>query len=259
MIEQGKILINERVGKNIWRMELRSPWIAKKAVPGQFVNVRLNQLNEPILRRPISLHGIDAENGIVSLLYLVVGKGTEMMSKLENGDNLDLLGPLGNGFSCDVKGRNILLVAGGIGSAPFIPLIDKLNEKKKKITMIYGAANKESLACLDLYDEENVRVIPVTEDGSEGEKGYVTGPMRTFLSENKIDYIYSCGPEPMLAAVEEVADEFGVLGEVSTEARMGCGFGVCLSCSRKGKDGKNHKICQEGPVFKMGVIAYGEN
>ena len=257
MIEVGKILINEKVGKDIWRMEIKSPWIAKKALPGQFVNVRINNVNEPILRRPISLHGIDADNGILSLLYLVVGRGTEMMTKMENGDKIDLLGPLGNGsFTTSFKGRRAVIVAGGIGSAPFYPLIEALKAAKKEIVMIYGARDKESLTCLDLYEEEGVKMIPVTEDGSVGEKGFVTGPLDRLLDEEGADFIYACGPEAMLKAVEEVAEKHGVAGEVSTEARMACGIGICVGCTKQGKDGKRYKVCQDGPVFKMGVIEY---
>lgn len=256
MVEQGKILINEKVGKDIWRMEIKCPWIAKKALPGQFVNVRINNVNEPLLRRPISLHGIDAENGILSLLYLVVGRGTEMMTKMENGEKIDLLGPLGQGFTTSFKGRKAVMVAGGIGSAPFYPLMEALKARGKEMTLIYGARDKESLTCLDLYEEEGVKSVLVTEDGSVGEKGFVTGPLDRLLAEEGADYVYACGPEAMLKAVEEVVAKHGAAGEVSTEARMCCGLGVCLSCSKKAHDGKNRKVCQDGPVFKMGVIDY---
>lgn len=256
MVEQGKILINEKVGKDIWRMEIKAPWIAKKAVAGQFVNVKLNAVNEPILRRPISLHGIDAENGILSLLYLVVGKGTEMMTKMENGDKIDLLGPLGKGFTTSFKGRRAVIVAGGIGSAPFIPLVEELRKAKKEITMIYGTRSEGSFSCLDLYEEEGVKMILVTEDGSAGEKGFVTAPLERLLQEGGADYVYACGPEAMLRAVEGVAEKYGAPGEVSTEARMACGIGICVGCTKQGKDGKRYKVCQDGPVFPMGVIEY---
>lgn len=256
MVEQGKILINERVGKDIWRMEIKAPWIAKKAVPGQFVNVKLNAVNEPILRRPISLHGIDAENGILSLLYLVVGKGTEMMTKMENGDKIDLLGPLGKGFTTSFKGRRAVIVAGGIGSAPFLPLMEELRKAKKEITMIYGTRSEEYFSCLDRYEEEGAKVILVTSDGSVGEKGYVTGPLDRLLGEGGADFVYACGPEGMLRSVEDVAAKHGVPGEISTEARMACGIGICVGCTKQGKDGKRYKVCQDGPVFPMGVIDY---
>lgn len=256
MVEQGKILINEKVGKDIWRMELKAPWIAMKAKPGQFVNVRLTEKTDPLLRRPISLHGIDVENGIISFLYLIVGKGTEMMSKLENGDQLDLLGPLGNGFTADYKGKRTILVGGGIGSAPLYPLLEMLKAKKKTVTLIYGAKDKESITCLDLYQEEEVDIRIATEDGSLGEKGFVTAPLEMMLKANEVDFIYACGPTPMLKAVETLALKYGVDGEISAEEHMGCGLGVCLTCSAPGKDGKNRKICTDGPVFKMGELAY---
>ena len=256
MVEKAKILINENVGKDIWRMELRAPFIAGKARPGQFVNVRLSERTDPLLRRPISLHGIDADNGIISFLYLVVGKGTEIMSKLENGDQLDLLGPLGCGFSADFKGRKAVLVGGGIGSAPLYPLMEMLREHKKDVTLIYGARDKASITCLDLYREEETNIIITTEDGSQGEKGFVTAPLERLLKEGSVDYIYTCGPKAMLKAVEALAKQYGASGEISAEEHMGCGLGVCLTCSSPGNDGKNHKICTEGPVFKMGVLSY---
>jgi dihydroorotate dehydrogenase electron transfer subunit len=256
MVEQGKILINENVGKNIWRMELKAPVIAQKAQPGQFVNVRLTDKTDPLLRRPISLHGIDADNGIISFLYLVVGKGTEMMSKLENGDRLDLLGPLGNGFSPKFRGRHAVLIGGGIGSAPLYPLMEMLKAKKNDVTLIYGAQEKDSIVCLDLYKENEADIIITTEDGSAGEKGFVTAPLERLLANQSVDYIYACGPEAMLRAVEDMAQKYGVDGEISTEANMGCGLGVCLTCSLAGKDGKNRKVCTDGPVFKMGELAH---
>lgn len=256
MVEQGKILINENVGKDIWRMELKAPWIARKAQPGQFVNVRLSDLTDPLLRRPISLHGIDADNGIISFLYLVVGKGTKMMTKLENGDRLDLLGPLGNGFSADFRGRRAVLIGGGIGSAPLYPLLEMLKAKQKHVTLIYGAKEQDSIVCLDLYKENQAEVILTTEDGSAGKKGFVTAPLEELLKSGSVDYLYACGPSAMLHAVEELALKYGVGGEISTEANMGCGLGVCLSCSTPGKDGKNRKVCTDGPVFKVGELAY---
>ncbi len=256
MVEQGKILINEHVGKDIWRMELKAPGIARKARPGQFVNVRLSEHTDPLLRRPISLHGIDADNGIICFLYLVVGKGTKIMSKLENGDSLDLLGPLGNGFSIVFPGRHGVLIGGGIGSAPLYPLLEALKAQKKDVTLIYGAKDQDSIVCLDLYKENQVEIIITTEDGSAGEKGFVTAPFEALLKNGGVDFVYACGPSAMLHAVEELTLQYGVDGEISTEANMGCGLGVCLSCSTPGKDGKNRKICTDGPVFKMGELAY---
>ncbi|MEG0874551.1 MAG: dihydroorotate dehydrogenase electron transfer subunit [Clostridiales bacterium] len=256
MIESGIILNNEKIGKDIWRMVIESPNIAAKATVGQFVNVRVHDNLEPLLRRPISLHGIDKDRGTIAFLYLVVGKGTEMMTKMEPRQSINLVGPLGKGFSTDFLGENALVIGGGIGSAPLYPLLQELKKNGKKAKLVLGAATDQSIVGLYLYEELEVEVAIATEDGSLGEQGFVTAIVEKELASGKYDYIYTCGPIPMLKAIEELSAKYKVAGELSTEAHMGCGLGICLSCAAKGKDGKNRKVCQDGPVFRLGELAY---
>ncbi|MEE0777302.1 MAG: dihydroorotate dehydrogenase electron transfer subunit [Bacillota bacterium] len=256
MVEHGTILTNENVGQDIWRMEISAPEIATLAVPGQFVNVRLHDRVEPLLRRPISLHGIDSESGTIAFLYLVVGKGTEMMTKMEPGKDINLLGPLGRGFSLDFEGERAVVIGGGIGSAPLYPLVRALRAKGKEVTLILGARSKESIVALNLYKDIGATCKIATEDGSLGVKGFVTAVLEEELKSGSCDYLYTCGPIPMLRAIETMAAQYGVKGEISTEAHMGCGLGLCLSCSVRGRDGRNRKVCQAGPVFRLGELSY---
>lgn len=256
MVELGRILENVQVGKDIWYMSVEAPKIAEKAAAGQFVNIRIHDCYEPLLRRPISLHGIDKEKGIVKFLYLVVGKGTAMMTKMEAGKTVDLLGPLGKGFTFDFSGEKALVIGGGIGSAPLYPVLKELKAKGKNATLLLGAYSKESIVGLSFYEALGVDVKVATEDGSMGTKGFVTTPAEEELATGAYDYIYVCGPLPMLKAVEDLAEKYRVAGEVSTEAHMGCGLGICLSCAALGKDGKHRKVCQDGPVFRLGELSY---
>lgn len=256
MVENGTILENVEVGKDIWLMSVKAPAIAEKSLAGQFVNIRIHDCYEPLLRRPISLHGIDKEKGILKFLYLVVGKGTAMMTKMEAGKTIDLLGPLGKGFSLDFSGKKALVIGGGIGSAPLYPVLKGILANGKEATLILGAYSKESIVGLSFYENLGVTVKVATEDGSMGQQGFVTKIAEDELKTGAYDFIYTCGPIPMLKAVETLAEKYQVQGELSTEAHMGCGLGICLSCAAKGKDGKNRKVCQDGPVFRLGDLSY---
>lgn len=256
MIELGTVLSNEKVGRDIWKMEIEAPGIANDAKVGQFVNVRVNGTIEPLLRRPISLHGIDKERGKIAFLYLVVGKGTAMMTEFQPRQEIDLVGPLGNGFSTDFAGEKALVVGGGIGSAPLYPLLQALIKAGKTPKLLLGAADIRSIVGIALYDELDIEIAVATDDGSLGEKGFVTSLVEQDLAGGQYDYIYGCGPIPMLQSLEDLSAKYKVPGEISTEAHMGCGLGICLSCTAKGKDGKNRKVCQDGPVFRLGELSY---
>ena len=258
MVEIGKVLSNAAVAKDIWAMEIHAPEIAKAAAPGQFVNVRLTEKLDPLLRRPISLNSIDAQTGAITLLYLVVGEGTEMMTRLTPGDSIDVLGPLGRGFTLDFAGENAILVGGGIGVAPLYPLAQALRAKGKAVTLIAGAKNEGYLADLDRYTALGATVCTATDDGSAGVHGFVTDVLRDRIADGTCDYIYACGPLPILRAVDDMARENGIDGEVSAESHMGCGLGVCLLCANKRKAGGYALTCTDGPVFKMGELAYEE-
>lgn len=256
MLEQGRIISNQKVARDIFCMELAAPEIAAQSAPGQFVNIRLGEKLEPLLRRPISLHDINVEKGSISMLYLVVGAGTKQMTKMKEGELLDVLGPLGNGFRLDFKGESAVLVGGGIGIAPLFPLARALRERGKSVSLAVGAKNEEFLMDLSAYQAIGVDTYIVTDDGSSGKQGFATDIMSELKENGKCDYVYACGPTPMLRVLEKIAEEKGISGQVSTESHMGCGLGVCLCCPNKVKKGGYKRTCVDGPVFEIGEIDY---
>ena len=256
MLDLGKILENRPVAKDIYEMVLQVPEIAKEARPGQFVNLRLSDKLDPLLRRPISLHGIDPQKGTITMLYLIVGKGTAMMKDMEAGAIIDVLGPLGNGWSCDFDGSSAVLIGGGIGIAPLYPLAKSLAEAGKHVELIVGAKNKEYLTDLSLYENIGVKVTVTTDDGSAGIKGFVTEALANSIQAKACDYIYACGPLPMLRSVEKLAMANKKPGQVSTESHMGCGLGICLLCPSKVTLGGYKRTCTDGPVFEIGELDY---
>lgn len=203
---------------------------------GQFVNLKLDGL---FLRRPISV--CDCENGELTLIYKVVGKGTEQMSKMNGGEVLDVLVGLGNGYDTSVSGETPLLIGGGVGVPPMYMLCKKLVREGKNPTVILGFNKADEIFYEKEFEKLGVRVLVSTVDGSYGVRGFVTDAMAGL----DYSYFYTCGPEPMLKAVYR-ATNMG--GQFSFEERMGCGFGACMGCSCKTVTGYK-RICKEGPVL----------
>ncbi|MCI8726916.1 MAG: dihydroorotate dehydrogenase electron transfer subunit [Hungatella sp.] len=256
MLELGKIIENRPVAKDIYEMVLNVPKIAKEAKPGQFVNLRLSDKLDPLLRRPISIHDIDSEKGTISMLYLIVGKGTAMMRDMEPGTDIDVLGPLGNGWNCGFEGKYAVLIGGGIGIAPLYPLAKALTDAGKTVELIVGAKNQEYLTDLSAYEKTGVQVTVTTDDGSAGLKGFVTEALTNSIQAGTCDHIYACGPLPMLKSVEKLAVAHHKPGQVSTESHMGCGLGICLLCPSKVTEGGYKRTCTDGPVFEIGELDY---
>ena len=254
--EVGRILSNVMEAKGIWRMDIQAPHIASSSKPGQFVNVKVTDQLDPLLRRPISLYGIDSASGTISLLYLVVGRGTELMSKMEEGDSVDIVGPLGNGFDLDVPGTRIVLLGGGIGIAPLYPLAQGLIAKGKDVKLLFGAKDKDSIAGTKPFEKLGIPVEISTDDGSFGYHGFVTDLLEQTLAQGGCDYLFICGPTPMIKVAQQLLARGGVAGQVSTESRMGCGLGVCLCCPIKVKSGGYKRVCKDGPVFDIEVLDY---
>ena len=242
-MEQGffRINSNERLTENVYKMELLGNTNALEK-SGQFVNVKIDG---EFLRRPISVCDYD-ENGL-TLIYKVVGKGTEKMSELKEG-TLDLLVGLGNGFSTEKSGEFPLLIGGGVGIPPMYNLAKRLIKEGKKPTVILGFNTNSEIFYQKEFESLGALVIVTTVDGSQGVKGYVTDAMR----ELKYTYFYTCGPMPMFKAIEKTAT---TSGQYSFEERMGCGFGACMGCSCKTKYG-NKRICVDGPVLEREEIIW---
>ena len=212
---------------------------------GQFINI---ELEGKFLRRPISV--ADYDEHTVTIIYKVVGRGTEQMRQMEAGKKLDILTGLGNGFSTDNGAQRPLLVGGGVGVPPMYNLCKRLLAEGKQPQVIVGFNTASELFYLDEFKALGVDVYCSTADGSMGVKGFVTDVIREKALE--FDYIYSCGPLPMLKALYDATD---VAAEFSFEERMGCGFGACMGCSCKTKYG-NKRICKDGPVLKREEIIW---
>lgn len=235
-----KILSNEKIAKDVYKMVLEGDTQYITA-PGQFINIRLAG---KFLRRPISV--CDCDGSTITIIYKVVGSGTEYMSKLEKGTVLDILTGLGNGYDIS-KSTKPLLIGGGVGVPPLYMLAKKLIASGQKPVVILGFNTKNEI----FYEEEfksigcDVRVTTV--DGSYGIKGYVTNAF-----PDDYDYFYTCGPMPMFRAIEKAAN---TSGQYSFEERMGCGFGACMGCSCKTKYGSK-RICKDGPVLEREEIIW---
>lgn len=233
---------NRKIASSVYEMTLSGDTSSVTA-PGQFVNIRLDGF---FLRRPISV--CDCESGTLRLIYKVVGNGTQAMSKLQNGTELDVLTGLGNGYDTEKSGDRPLLLGGGVGVPPMYILAKKLISEEKDVTVILGFNTENEVFYENEFQALGAKVLVTTADGSKGIKGFVTDAM------DKVDYtyFYTCGPEPMLKAVYNKST---TSGQFSFEERMGCGFGACMGCSCKTKYGSK-RICKDGPVLEKEEIIW---
>ncbi len=239
-----KVTENIRIAENIMKMSLENPELEEQK-PGQFVNIRLDGL---YLRRPVSV--CESEPGRLTIIYKIVGKGTEQMSRIRAGEQLDVLTGLGNGYDLSKSGSRPLLLGGGVGVPPLLQLARKLSGQGKQVTAVLGF-NTGS----EVFGERDFRlagceVTVTTADGSCGVKGFVTDALPEDYS-----YFYTCGPEPMLKAVYRKTK---TSGQFSFEERMGCGFGACMGCSCKTVTGYK-RICREGPVLEKEEILWAKD
>ncbi len=215
--------------------------------PGQFAELRIDETPAVLLRRPISIHSFDASKNEVGFLVQVVGDGTRWLASLATGDKVNVLLPLGNGFTRpDDEKAKLLLVGGGVGCAPLYALAQELKSKGCDFTILIGARSAKDLYRRNDYEALG-RVEYTTEDGSLGEKGYVTNHS---LLKEKFDYIYTCGPKPMMMAVAKYAKEHNIACEASLENKMACGLGACLCCVEDTTSG-HRCVCTDGPVFSI--------
>ncbi len=236
---QFRVIEHKPLAKDIYRLELGGDTSAVKRA-GQFVNL---QLKDFYLRRPISI--ADYNDNSLTLIYKVLGEGTKVMTKLSEGADLDILVGLGNGFDSTQNYKQAILVGGGVGVPPLYRLAKDLAQKGEKPIIILGFNTAEDIFYLDEFASiPNAKVYVATMDGSYGVRGTVIDLINSLEDQNKVDYLYACGPTPMLKALHRL----GLKGQFSLEERMGCGFGACMGCSHKMKSGAK-RICYEGPVF----------
>ena len=221
-------------------------------LPGQFVEVRVDGSPSTFLRRPISIHFVDKESNELWLMVAMIGDGTRQMGRLQAGDTLNCVLPLGNAFTMPAaKDEKVLLVGGGVGVAPMLYLGSTLHAQGIQPTFLLGGRTAQDLLELDLFNKYG-RVCVTTEDGSMGEKGFVTN--HSVLNEH-FDRICTCGPTPMMKAVAHYAKEHDITCEVSLENLMACGLGACLCCVEKTTEG-NLCVCKEGPVFNINRLLW---
>jgi dihydroorotate dehydrogenase electron transfer subunit len=255
---------NMEVMPGIRLMWIEAPDIAVAAQPGQFITVRCGDFT---LRRPLSVHQVSSQE--IAILFKVAGKGTLWLSQRQTSDRIDILGPLGKGFSIEPGARNLLLVAGGIGIAPLVFLM-QCASSQNQVTLIQGARTAAQLYSFSSAGKKRdelsplpngVQFIPITEDGSMGKKGMATDILPDFL--DRADHVYACGPADMYKAMAEISRRAKQSNlklrkcQVSLEVRMGCGFGACYSCTINTKKGLK-QVCRDGPVFELEDIIWQE-
>ena len=261
--ETVQVLWNRPLGSAYFHMGIRTGEGYGSSVPGQFIMLRLGDRKSPLLRRPFSIHRLVTRNGRVigiELLYKVVGEGTKILSSCREGDRLDMLGPLGNGFAVYDSHGAIFLAAGGIGIAPILFLSDDLFKKGfnlTRVTLFLGGKSKADLLCKEIFAEMGMTVYTTTDDGSEGDQCFVTHPLETAVNRRVPDIIYACGPVAMLKCVKGIAEHHSIPCQISMETVMACGIGVCLGCAveQQGDKEKFLHVCRDGPVFHADRIA----
>ena len=232
---------NNRIAKNVYRMTLSGDTSAIHNA-GEFVNIRLDGF---YLRRPISVHDVDGET--LTIIYKVVGRGTEAMSRMTSGEILQVLTGLGNGYDLSLSGDRPLLIGGGVGVPPLYLLAKRLIAQGKSVSVVLGFNTADEVFCEDEFRALGCDVTVATADGSYGVRGFVTDAL-----PKDYTYFYTCGPEPMLRAVYR---ESNTSGQFSFEERMGCGFGACMGCSCKTVTGYK-RVCKDGPVLKKEEILW---
>jgi dihydroorotate dehydrogenase electron transfer subunit len=253
--EEGSIFSIESLNEKVFRLKIFSPDIAEKALPGNFCHLRVNQTYFPLLRRAFSFNKVEKDKNSFELLIKVVGLGTELLSRKNPGEKIDLLAPLGNFFSFSKRSENVVLLAGGMGIAPLFYLIDFLLKKKyspEKITLFFGVKKREELILVEELVSSGIKLHIATEDGSAGYRGMITSLFYQELKEKRINLkntkFYACGPNPMLKEVSSISRKLNINCQVSLENHMPCGIGACLGCVVNTVKGYK-RVCKEGPVF----------
>ncbi|MBE0447168.1 MAG: dihydroorotate dehydrogenase electron transfer subunit [Actinobacteria bacterium] len=241
------VIAKEEVIPGVFSLTIVSPVISENAKPGQFVHIACNQGGNFILRRPFSIHRI-VPGKAFEILFRVVGRGTEALSRVKVYDILDVIGPLGNGFKYSERITSALLVAGGLGLAPLLYLAEELTNEQVKFYPMLGAQTKTKLLRYIDFKRIGKKTYVATDDGSSGHNGTVADLLNRTIHYIRPEIIYACGPEPMLRKVAQTADEFGVKCQVSLETKMACGVGVCLGCACVTRQGYK-MVCKDGPVF----------
>lgn len=248
-----KILSNEKLCPKFYRLCFDAKSILKEIKPGQFVHIRVKDGLEPFFRRPFSVYR--AKNS-VEVFYEAIGRGTKIMAEMKKGDVVDVLGPVGQPFSMPPKGtKQVVMIAGGIGIAPFLILTDVLKKKKYELVLLYGGRTGAHVYPMKEFKQNECKVYVATDDGSRGVKGQVSKLFSKIKTNPNETFIYTCGPKPMMASVQKFARKHHLNGEAACEEVMACALGACLGCSIKTKSGYK-TVCYDGPVFDLNEIVF---
>lgn len=245
--EKGLIIRNTKIAKDTYHMQIQAS-ISKDMLPGQFVNIQVEGF---MLRRPISICSIEDKEHF-SIIYKVVGDGTKKLSTLHPHTMLNIFGPLGTSYPIHEEREDVLLIGGGVGIPPLYEVAKQYRKRLKKVEVVLGFNDAQSVFYVHEFERLGCHVRLATMDGSKGVKGTVMDAIEQYAIT--CDFVYSCGPRPMLKAIEKVYTK----GYMSFESRMACGIGACMACVAKDKKEEElyHRICKEGPVFSIGKVAF---
>ncbi len=264
-----KILSGKEIAPNIYLMKLKAPEIVQNALPGQFIHIKCSKDNYPLLRRPLSIHRIDKEKGEIFILFQIMGEGTKLLADRTIGDNLDIMGPIGNGFNIYPESKKIVIIGGGIGVAPLLALCEESIRQGKEVRVLIGALKKELVIREENFKILGAKVDVATDDGSYKYKGLVTNLLEeTIIKKGWLpDQIFACGPKPMLRKIVEISLDNHIDCQVSLEERMACGIGACLGCvcKIKTRDKKEDevkydykRVCVDGPIFEGSEVVWDD-
>lgn len=252
---QGTYVITEKqaIARETYSFTISCPEVAAAAQPGQFVHIRVKGFT---LRRPISICGIDKEAGTLRIVFEIRGEGTSAIAGLNKGDLIDMLAPLGHGFTVSDSFKRVILIGGGIGTPPMLPLAKHYGDKA---TAISGFRSASAVILQEDFRRTGAQTILCTDDGTLGIHGFVTQPFSELVKSGTIDAVYACGPMPMLKGIAEICKENGIFCEISLEERMACGIGACLGCAcrtvRNDEEYFAH-VCKDGPVFNAEEVLW---
>lgn len=253
LLERVSVVANERLAEGVGLLTLRAPRIGQRVAPGQFVHLRIERGADFILRRPFSVHGTTRDG--IRILYQVLGRGTRALAGKRPGDEMDAIGPLGTGFRIPAEAAHALVVGGGLGAAPLGLLAEALAERGLAVTVALGAPTAARLLALDVFERSARELLLATDDGSRGERGFVTTLVDGALAARKPDVAYVCGPEAMARVVTSQCAAANVPCQVSLERLMACGVGACLSCVVNTTGGLKRACC-DGPVFDAEEVVW---
>ena len=265
------IVFKEAISDSLYKMVFEAPDIARNSRPGQFIQIKSSDSYFPLWPRPFSIYDADPKSGFISIIFKVFGGGTALLASKEKGHPIHLFGPLGNYFPEPKSNHNIVIGAGGVGLPPLYFLAKRaINDghNPDKITLVAGARTRNTLMAESALLGLGLKLIICTDDGSAGIKGNVVDVLTSHLEQHRADFIYACGPNPMLKGVDELISKKKLKGCLSLEALMPCGYGICSGCAvkvippadRKPTDDKRDyhlkRVCVDGPIFDSGEVIW---